>query len=77
MVWGVIASSLMPTRVDLELARLHLHQVEETIAGQLTRIEQLKSAKESTQSAVDFLDVMTQTRERLMAFIERTSWPVN
>ena len=67
----------MRTRVDLELARLHLHQVEETIAGQLIRIEQLKIAKESTQSAIDFLDVMTQTRARLTAFIERTSRSVN
>jgi len=67
----------MPTRVDMELARLHLHQVEETIAGQLMRIEQLKSAKEPAQSAVDFLEVMTQTRERLIAFIEHRSRPVN
>ena len=67
----------MPTHVDLEIARLHLHQVEETIAGQLRRIEQLKSANESAQSAVDFLEVLTETRERLMAFIEHTSQPVN
>ena len=63
----------MQYEVDLALGRMHLHQLEEAIASQRVRLELLKGAGEPVDSAHDLLELLTQTRERFLIFIEHTS----
>jgi hypothetical protein len=66
----------MPYRADLELARLHLSQIEQKIEEQQTRIATLKQNGQQSRSAEDLLKVLSQTRNLLLDFIQRTTPPV-
>ena len=62
----------MPYRADLELARVHLSQIEQKIKGQKDRIAALAANGRQTTSAQDLLAVLSQSCELLRDYIQRT-----
>ena len=62
----------MPYRADLELARVHLSQMEQKIKGQKARIAALAANGRQTTSAQDLLAVLSQSCELLRDYIQRT-----
>jgi hypothetical protein len=63
----------MPHRADLDLARIHLDQLQENIEEQQLRISLLKEKGQPTKSAEDLLKVLSQTRGLILDYIERTT----
>jgi hypothetical protein len=66
----------MPYRADIELAHLHLGQVEQKMEDQQARIKTLQQGGQDAKSAEDLLTVLSATRNSLVDFIRRTTPPV-
>jgi DNA-directed RNA polymerase alpha subunit len=60
-------------RADLELAVLHLKQLEIRLAEQRSRIAQLREAGAATATAEEFLSVLQQNVELVKVHIARIS----
>ena len=60
----------MPYRADLELANLHLSQVEKQIEQQKARIASLQQSGQETQSAEGFLNVLLETNKLLVEYVK-------
>jgi hypothetical protein len=69
----------MPYRADLELANVHLAQVERQIEQQNARIALLQKSGQETQSAAGLLNVLLETKKLLAEYVKRTtpSWVVS
>jgi hypothetical protein len=63
----------MPYRADLELARIHLNQIEKSIEKEELRIRSLQANGQPTKSADDLLNVLSQSRALIQGYIERTT----
>ena len=62
----------MPYRADIELARVHLDQLEQAIEHQRVRIAMLRESGQPSATSDDLLTVLCATRDQVKAYIERT-----
>jgi len=63
-------------QADLELALLHIKQVEQRVADQYVRIERLRRLGSSTELAEDLLVTLQRSLELLKTHLARITGPV-
>lgn len=71
----MLAGCMGMIQADLELALLHLQQLEQRIAEQRARIARLREAGGSTENAEDFLRTLLETLELVKLHVARITDP--